>query len=204
MTVFGQLTFFTLLIAQCLLLASYPAKYKDNFSWYIFLLFIAPAFGISWWRISIASDERSDAQLVYIWFSYIWIGLVPMIAIVFALTAEELDKNKQFGPDELKIALCITPLLLLLLNTGADTITRGEIAVFSYKMIIDIFDGSELLQIVIDENIENAGIPLSFMRALISFACITFLLSPLEMAANLLGGEQDDRREAAVGMNGFI
>ncbi len=199
---FGNLTYLALLIAQCLLLASYPAKYQNNSSWYAFLLFIAPAFAISWWRIY--SDERKDAQLVHVWFAYVYLGLVPMIGIVFALTAEELDKSKQFGPDELKLSLCITPLiLLLLLSAGVDTITREKIILVSFKMFIDLLDGNELLQIVIDGNIENFGIPRSFMKALISFACITFLLSPLEMAAHLLVTDED-KRQGAVGIYGFF
>ena len=202
LTAFGQLTFLTLLVGQCLLLASYPAKYHNNSIWYALLLFIAPAFGVSWWRFT--SNERSDAQLVSVWFAYVWLGLVPVIGIVFGLTVEELDKNKQFGPDELKIALCITPLvLLLLLSNGEDTITREEITLLSYKMTIDLFDGNELLQIVIDENIETFGIPRSFMRALISFACITFLLSPLEMSARLLFTDPYQNK-CTVGINGFI
>lgn len=202
-TVFGQFTFLTLMIAQCLLLASYPAKYQNNSSWYFFLLFITPAFVISWWRMN--SDERTkDAQLFYVWFAYTWLGLVPMVGIVFGLTAEKLDKNKQFGPDELKIALSITPvILLLLLNTLADTARREEITVFSFKMTIDIFDGNELLQTVIDENVENFGIPRSSIRALIAFACITFLLSPLEMAVHLLSEDQDERKVSA-GVNAII
>ena len=201
-TVFGQLTFLALMIAQCLLLASYPAKYQNDSSWYAFLLFITPAFGISWWRMN--SDERKDSQLFYIWFTYAWLGLVPMVGIVFGLTAEELNRNKQFGPNELKIALSITPVMLLLfLNTLADTARRGEIAVFSFKMTVDLFDGNELLQNVIDENVENFGIPRSLIRALIAFACITFLLSPLEMAAHLLS-EDEDNRKGWVGLNAII
>ncbi|XP_078364371.1 uncharacterized protein LOC144648780 [Oculina patagonica] len=129
-----------------------------------------------------------------------------MIGIVFRLTAEKLDKSKQFGPDELKLSLCITPLiLLLLLNTGEleETIRREDVTLFTFKMTIDLVDGNELLQMVIDENIETFGIPRSFMRALIAFACFTFLLSPLEMAAHLLVKDQDNRR-GAVGIYGFF
>lgn len=202
--VFGRLTFLTLMIAQCLLLASYPAKYQNNSAWYAFLLFIMPAFGISWWWIT-SNNEDETIQRVCVWFTYIWLGLVPMIGIVFGLTAEKLDRSRNFGPNELKTSLYITPLLLLLLlNTGADSNNRKAINALSLKITIDLFDGNELLQIVIDENVQNFGIPKSFANALLSFACITFLLSPVEMAAHLVLDPEDLYKEVPIALNAIV
>lgn len=157
--IFGRLIFVMLMIAQCLLLASFPAKYQNNSAWYASLLLIAPVVGISWWWTSSSSNERTIAKLVWsVWFAYVWVALVPMIGIVFGVTEDKLDRDQQFGPNDLKVSLCITPLLLmLLLNTGANSNSRQVIAALSVYMAIDVFDGNELLEIVIDESINRIG-----------------------------------------------
>lgn len=202
--------FLLLMIAQCLLLASFPAKYQENSTWYAFVAFIVPALGVSWWWIT--SHEEKIHQLLYVWFSYIFFGLVPMVGIVFALTEDKLDRNQEFGPNVLKICLNFTPLLLLLLlNTAAVPRYRKLLTGLSFMMTIDIFDGNDLLRMVIDENIENTaghkfGIPKSFMRAVLSFALITFLLSPYEMMAKLLVERQDGKKcfQCLNAVNGLI
>ncbi|WP_459806238.1 hypothetical protein, partial [Herbidospora sp. RD11066] len=71
------MTFLLLMIGQCLLLASFPAKYGNNSTWYAFLVFIVPALGLSWWWIT--SREEKIRRLFYVWLSYVWFGLVPMV-----------------------------------------------------------------------------------------------------------------------------
>ena len=122
-----------------------------------------------------------------------------MVGIVFGLTAEKLDSSQPYSPNVLKITLCITPLLLLLLlNSGADPRYRKVLTELSFAMTVDAFDGNELLRTVIDASNENAaegqsGIPRSFTRALLSFACITFLLSPIEMVGKLFLLYRDEK-----------
>ena len=189
LSTFGRLMFLLLVIAQCLLLASFPAKHRNNSAWYAFLVFVAPALGIFWWWIN--TSEKKMIQLFYIWFGYTWLGLVPMIGIVFGLTAEKLDRSQQFGSNELKLSLGITPVLLLLLlsSRAVPPHRRNMMMNVSFFMAIDVFDSNELLRMVIDENIENThsfGIPRSLVRALLSFACIALLLSPLEIVGKLV------------------
>lgn len=196
LTRFGRLTFLLLMIGQCLLLASFPAKYRNNSTWYAFLVFIVPALGLSWWWIT--SREEKIRRLFYVWLSYVWFGLVPMVVIVFALIAEKMDRNQAFDSNILKISLGITPvLLLLLLNSGADPRYRKVLTELSFAMTVDLFDGNELLRTVIDVNNANAsgqfGVPRSFVKALLSFACITFLLSPVEMIGKLFLLYRDEK-----------
>lgn len=207
LSTFGRLMFLLLMIAQCLLFASFPAKYRNNSVWYAFLVFVAPALAISWWWIN--TSEKKMTQLFYIWFAYTWLGLVPMIGVVFGLTAEKLDRSQQFGPNELKLSLGITPVLLLLLLSSEAVQTHGRnmMTNVSFFMAIDVFDSNELLRTVIDENIENTysfGIPKSFETALLSFACIVLLLSPLEMVGKLVYMEDEDRMSFFKGVNGGI
>ena len=186
------------MIAQCLLFASFPAKYQDNSGWYAFVLFITPALGFIWWWIT--GSEEHIGHLICIWFAYVWLGLVPMVGIVFGLTAEELDRNHQLDPNVLKICVGITPLpLLLLLDSAALPRYRKELTELSVMMTVDAFDGNELLRMVNDESVENTegqiGIPRGLVRALLSFACIAFLLSPLEMVGMLFVDEEGEEEE---------
>lgn len=193
---FGRLTLLLLMILQCWLLASFPAKYLNNSAWYAFFVFILPALGITWWWIT--SSEDKVRRLFYVWFSYSWFGLVPMVGIVFPLTADKLDSNQPFDSNILKLALGITPLLLLLLlNSGADPQFRKALTELSFVMTVDIFDGNELLHTVIDITNENVAsrfsIPKGFVSALLSFACISFILSPIQMIGKLFLLYQDEK-----------
>lgn len=185
-----------LMILQCWLLASFPAKYLKNSAWYAFFVLILPSLGITWWWIT--SSEDKIRRLFYVWLSYSWFGLVPMIGIVFTLTASKLDSNQPFDSNILKLSLGITPLLLLLLlNSGSDPQHRKALTELSFAMTVDIFDGNDLLHTVIDiskESVEGQfAIPGSFSKAVLSFACIIFLLSPIEMIGKLFLLYQDEK-----------
>ena len=53
LTKFRRLAFLLLMNTQCLLPASFPAKYRNNSSWYAFTVFVVPALGVlSWWWIT--------------------------------------------------------------------------------------------------------------------------------------------------------
>ena len=56
----------------------------------------------------------------------------------------------------------------------------------SYQMAVDLFDAVEMLDIVLDEKEHNYGIPKGFGVVMIVLACISFLLSPWQMAENNL------------------
>lgn len=86
------------------------------------------------------------------------------------------------------MTLCMTPLLLLLLlNTAKDAKECKEVvSKLSYQMAVDLFDAVEMLDIVLDEKEHNYGIPKGFGVVMIILACISFLLSPWQMAENNL------------------
>ena len=99
-----------------------------------------------------------------------------------------VDKNRFLGPNVLKVTACMTPLLLLLLlNTAKDAKEYKEVvSKLSYQMAVDLFDAVEMLDIVLDEKEHNYGIPKGFGLSMIVLACISFLLSPWQMAENNL------------------
>ena len=177
----GRVLFLVLIFTQSFLLAAYPAEYKDDSRWYVMsasqVLLV-----IVWLRLVVTSKAKLH-WLCYIWALYI-VVLVIDIVIVFVLVGNTLDKERSFGPNTLKTALCITPLLLLLLlNTAEDA--KGNKKVVSklcFYMVVDLFDSAEMLDIAIDEKEHNYGIPKALGEVMMAFACFSLLLSPLQMA----------------------
>ncbi|XP_078342619.1 uncharacterized protein LOC144628396 [Oculina patagonica] len=111
---------------------------------------------------------------------------VIFIAIIFGGNEpieDKLDKEKFFGPNILKMTLCLAPLiLLLLLSTGTDSMIYKELIwKLSLRMALDLFDGVEMLEVIIEENEVSHEVPKSFEKAILAFVCISFLLSPLQL-----------------------
>ena len=110
-------------------------------------------------------------------------GLVISTIIVFATVVDNMDKESLLG---LKVTLCITPiLLLLLLNTATDVKDHEELLPsLCFEMAVDLVDTIEILDIVLDEKVHNYGIPDGFGNAMVAIACVSFLLSPWKMLEN--------------------
>ena len=183
--------FFALIIIQCFFLAAYPATYKSNSLWYVLATSFAPTVIV--WLCLIASKAKLR-WLFYVWNLYIICALIPNIAIVFLVVGDSLDKNKLLGPNALKLILCITPLLLLLLLHTADDSDRNEyrelVSKLSYQMAIDLFDAVDMIDIVLEENEHNFGIPNGFGAFMIVLACFSLVLSTWQLAENKLAGEE--------------
>ena len=99
-------------------------------------------------------------------------ALVVNIAMVFGKVGDRIDKTEFLGPNVLKMVLCITPLLLLLLlNTGdlddSDDEEREIVSKLCFPMAVDLFDGIEMIDIVLEEREHEFGIPKAFSTAMI-------------------------------------
>ncbi|XP_068721754.1 uncharacterized protein [Montipora capricornis] len=178
----GRLFFFVLVGLQAYSLASYPAKYKNKDGFYGLVALYAPAVGL---RVYIMCDDRKLQWLFAVWMCYI-VGFVIFIAIIFGgdkPIEDKLDKAIFFGPNILKMTLCLAPvILLLLLSTGTDSIRyRDQIWQLSLRMALDLFDGVEMLEVIIEENEVCHGVSKPFEKAILSFVCISFIISPLQL-----------------------
>ena len=193
----GRVLFFALIITQSLMLAAYPATYKDDSNWYAVATSQAPSV-IIWLSLVLFSGAKLQ-RLFYVWGFYI-IGLVISIAIVFGVVGDALDKKRFLGPNVLKTVLCITPLLLLLLlNTAKDGSNYKEVlSKLCFYVTVDLFDSVEMLDIVLDEKEHNYGIPKEFGEGMIALACLSLLLSPWQMAENNLKKEKPKKRTAVL------
>jgi len=200
----ARVIFFALIIIQCFFLAGYPATYKNNSHWYALATSFAPAVIV--WLCLIASNAKLR-WLFYVWDLYIICALIPNIAIVFVYVGDSLDKNELLGPNTLKMVLCITPLLLLLLLHIADDSDQTDehrelVSKLSYQMAIDLFDAVEMIDIVLEENEHDFGIPSEFGAFMIVLACFSLVLSTWQLAENTLArGETKIRFCAAFSRN---
>ena len=78
------------------------------------------------------------------------------------------------------MTLCLIPLLLLLwLNTFE---TKSEDRELLLKLVFQITLGIEMLQVIPEVN--DLGIPKRFEEAIITFVCISFMLSHFQLVEN--------------------
>ncbi|CAH3020010.1 unnamed protein product [Porites evermanni] len=190
---FGRFAFFVLLGLQAYSLASYPAKYKENYGYYGLTAVFLPAFVL---RLCIMISNKHLQWLFVVWLLYV-IGFVILIGFIFGGTAPVEDRFKWttkssgdfFGPNVLKMTLCLTPiLLLLLLSTGVDSIRYRELMwMLSLRIALDLFDGIEMLEVILDENELSRDVPRSYENAIIAFVCLAFLFSPMQLIEVELG-----------------
>ena len=113
----------------------------------------------------------------------------------------KLKKEEFFGPNVLKMTLCLSPvLLLLLLSTGTDSMSYIELTgMFSLRIALDLFDAVEMLEVILEENELSHKIPRSFEEGIIVFLCFNFLLSTLQlMEIKLDDGDWKPRKCTSV------
>lgn len=183
----GRFGFFALMIVQSISLSSYPAKYEHNANagFYGLIVLFVPALVI--WMYIMCNEGRLP-WLFVVWVLYTWVALVPLIGAIFGRIEDDIDKDAFFGPNVLKMTLCISPLLLLLLlNTAVDSPDYQELVLkLSLQIALDLFDGVEMLEVILEENELNHGVPKSFEKVIITFVCISILASPLQLVENKL------------------
>ena len=183
----GRFGFFALMIVQSISLSSYPANYEHNANagFYGLILLFAPALLI--WLFIMCNEGRLP-WLFVVWVLYTWVALVPLIGAIFGRIEDDIDKDAFFGPNVLKMTLCILPLLLLLLlNTAVDFTDYQELVLkLSLQIALDLFDGVEMLEVILEKNELNHGVPKSFEKVIIAFVCVSILVSPLQLVENKL------------------
>ena len=180
----GRFVVFALLLVQCSFFAAYSMWYTDDLRWIAVITLYFPA--IFYWFHCLKTDAGLITMFVT-WGLFVVVGLIPNIAITFAVCGDELDKKSYLGPNTLKVILCLTPLLfLLLLNTARDLSdyedNRELARRLSLYISIDLFDAVAMLDVVLDERENHYGISKGFGIVMITVACFSFVLSLLQMA----------------------
>ena len=133
-----------------------------------------------------ASDYADEIPYLFIaWLAYVSITLVPEVAVIFKRFADKLGDAKVWGQNILKIALCITPMLfLLLVNSHHDARPNSERRVcidkISAGVTLDLLDSIDILEVLFLDDIE-LSLPVHLENAIIAFACINFFLPTLAL-----------------------
>ena len=102
----------------------------------------------------------------YIWLGYTVLFIVDFV-LVFTLVEDRLNEERSPRPVIFEAVLCITPLLLLLLNTADDNDVKrlGDFKWLCASMTLQVFDAIEMIDIDI---------------GMIALACASLLLSALQ------------------------
>lgn len=200
--------FVILTILQGFLIARFLRKCHKSSGWYAIAVLFLPA-AVAWrWE---TSDLTGRLRWSFVtWSLHVGMGLVPAVGLIIRLAESKLQTEATCSLDGLKLVLCISALLVLVLlsklneDPGSDTLFLGEyralITNLSYKMTTDLFDGVDLLGVIFQENEVSHGIPLSYETGLIISACIGFLLSPLELFDYKVDDERGVTSRVAVGV----
>ena len=178
-------------------LAAYPAKYKDNSHWYAMSASYGPP-AILWFCL-ILLGRTELFPLFFVWTMYIYCALLPNVIVIFGFVAESVSKEELLDPNVLKIMLCLTPLLLLLLVNTADNSHSSEerrelVSMLSVQMAIDLLDTVEMLDISLEDKEHKYDISKGFGIATLVVACLSFFLSPWQMAEIKFLRSQPSRR----------
>ena len=173
-----------LLCVQCGFLTAFPVCYRDDKRLVSLLILSFPA--LIYCGICLATGGELR-KVFRTWGLYIIFGLIPYIAIIFALCGDVLNKDSFLSPTCLKVILCITPVaFLILVNTASDLGEHEDYKTLAWTLsvviTIDLVDSVEMLDIVLDERENSDGIPKEFGYAMIAAVCLSFLLTLLQIA----------------------
>ena len=107
-------------------------------------------------------------------------------------------ENKRLDPIVLKAALCLTPLLLvLLLNTASDADDyRDALSKLCVQLAVDLLDAVEMIDIGLEDHEQKFCISYEFGIAMITVACISLFLSPWSMLEIDLDEKKTKKRTA--------
>jgi hypothetical protein len=136
------------------------------------------------------AETNDEAWWVWgFWFMYILLYMIS-VGIIFGEVAHKLKKSETYGPNFLKGILSIAPaLLVLVLHLVISPSYRRGVLSLSVIAALNIFDGIEMLEIVLMQNErEDFNLDDSVEKSIIAFACLSFVATSLGLARNKFVG----------------
>ena len=186
--------FFALLLGlQFGLLSQFVVNHENKGFYGIITLSLIP---LVYWAVRLRKRDLKY-KLGYVWLAYSII-LVIMMGIIFGGAVIEdnklrekeiatclckphngtIDSHSFFDSKFLKITLCLTPgLMLLLLTSVIDD--SGELEKVYFTAVLDLFDGVEMIEVLHEDVCDK--IPMGWEIAVLVAALLFFLLSFLEI-----------------------
>lgn len=170
---------------QAVLLAQYPSIYLEK-KWLNVLMFLALPTIIAALAVIYKKSEHEVKWLWLVWLFYVMFLLVPMVAVIFGGLRNRLDSKEFFGPNILRMILCGSPVIALVLLTAAKDLRENTdlIVKLCGSIVLDLFDDIEVLTILLPqkENSSLVHLPRGLEISIIVCACSSLLLSSLEIA----------------------
>ena len=177
-----------LLILQGVILDYYLIVEEDSswFAWIVTDGIVLFTWGFTMWlsqRINRRNFAKPKESMDEIKFAYLaWIvyaaHLVPQVATLFKRKASLLDEKRLiFGPNMLKMNLCLTPMLFLfLIYAYHDAKSHSRRKYYLEKMTaavtLDLFDSVEMLEYLFDKD----KITIELENAILAFSCTNIFL----------------------------
>ncbi len=182
---------------------------KGNLYWIgvgVYLVFALIVSVVVWKSKGYAEN---DDQVWWVWkFWYIYISLyVLSVGIIFGEIFDELKKTETYGPNFLKAILCITPaLLVLVLQLVISPSYRRDVLIFSVFAALNLFDGIEMLEIVLIQNErDDFDLDDNVEKCIFFFACFSFLFTSLGLTKYTFDGhetvkQRSNRKAVCLGL----
>ena len=174
----------SLLVLQGVIMDYYLIVEESSswFAWIITDAIVLFAWLFTMWmshrsRIIAMTDRQDEIKFAYLaWIVYA-VHLVPKISTLFKLKASALDEKLIFGPNMLKMNLCLTPMLFLfLIYAHHDAKSHSRRKYYLEKMTaavtLDLFDSVEMLEYLFDKD----KITLGLENAILAFSCMNIFL----------------------------
>ena len=152
----------------------------------LYLLVALPLFYFfaSNWKLLYAKEDKDVWSVWAIWGTYI-VAYVVTVAMIFCKAVEKMKEDDHLNINALKATLSITPvLLILLLQLAICPSYRRSVLSLSIFAALNIFDGIEMLEIVLMKNEGHLELNTATEKSIVAFACMCFLLSPLGLIRN--------------------
>ena len=102
---------------------------------------------------------------------------------IFTQVIDKLEYSDRLGVNTLKIVLCMSPVLLILLLNGIVPAGNQKLVQrITASVVLDLFDAIEMLQIILlQKSSESLELPELLERCIIGFVILAFLLSSLAL-----------------------
>ena len=194
----GWFVAFALYIIQACLLMKFLDEHTESIDskWYwigvlIYIVFLVVVTFALWKADGYAQTNKEVWWVWGLWFIYITLYTIS-VAIIFGVVAHKLNTSETYGPNFLKFVLCIAPaLLVLVLQLVISPSYRKGVLVLSVFAALDLFDGIEMLEIVLMQNEkEDFKLNDTVEKCIIAFACLSFLATSLGLTRNKVDDDE--------------
>ena len=192
--IISRVLFFVLLVVQPILLSKFVADHENDDRFYgLAALFVIPLLVWAWTLY----HDGLKYRLATVWFLYSCV-LVIMMGVIFGQAVIEDNKLREqenatclcdatntttkshsfFDSKFLKITLCFTPGIMLLLLTSV-TDDSETLKQLYFTSVLDLFDGVEMIEVLHEDVCDK--IPEGWEIAVLVAALLFFLSSFLEV-----------------------